>query len=62
MSFTLDRKTQKMFENEIVIIAGLTTVAGILWVAYLLNKAGKILQLQEERDTQLNYEWDSDEP
>jgi hypothetical protein len=39
----------------IILIA--TTLAGCIFVGYLLHKAGEVLQAQEERDTQSNYEY-----
>jgi hypothetical protein len=59
---SLDRKYKKMIENEIWIISGLTLFTMVIFVAYLLYKAGGILKMQEERDLQSNYEfWDSDD-
>jgi hypothetical protein len=57
--------TQKMIaditSNEMWIITALVTATACIFVAYLLHKAGAILQEQdkrteEERDTQSNYE------
>jgi hypothetical protein len=55
------QENKKMMGKEMWIITGLTVMAGVLFLAYLLYKVGRILQLQDERDTQRNYEWDEDE-
>jgi hypothetical protein len=41
------------------IVAGITLLAGMASVAYLLKKAGGELKKQEERDLQSNYQYDS---
>jgi hypothetical protein len=50
-----------MIEKEMWVITGLTLLVGVLFVAYLLHKAGGILQKQDARDLKSNYEhWDEE--